>query len=182
MNENNIFNKGNNIENNQNKVDYILGKKEGYITYSAINARLKNLSEEEQLDILENNEFIKYSLDYVLGKTQSEPITLSAVQFRLGQVNQKIRENIIKDEEFIKYSKDYVLGKTQSEPLTLSAVLSRLGHADQKTRENIIKDEEFIRFIENFTKRGAKDENTPNPKILDLLPEDVKTELLNIQK
>jgi hypothetical protein len=127
----------------QEKIDYVLGKAQGYILYPAIKVRLEKQSEEIREEILSSEEFNKYCLDYVLGETKKGEISFSATAFRLSQLEQSTREFVLKNEEFKKSALHYLLAKGQNK-ISLSEARKRMELIPEELRAEIAADPEVL--------------------------------------
>lgn len=118
----------------QEKIDYVLGKGQGYIMYSSVKARLDKQPAKIQTEILASEEFNKYCLDYVAGKTQKESINFLTSSKRLTQLEQSSKEFVVNSEEFKKLVLNFVLAKGQGKKISLYEAQKRIEFIPQELR------------------------------------------------
>jgi len=110
----------------QEKIDYVLGKAQGYIPYSAIKARLEKQPADLQKEIVNSEEFNNYSLDYVLGNTQKDKIPFPRSSYRVSQLDQPTKGFVLNSEAFRELALNYVLANGQESKISLSAAKKRI--------------------------------------------------------
>lgn len=144
LNKKNSEMKTTNSHELQKKIDYVLGKSQGYIMYPGIKIRLEKQTSEIQKEILASEEFNKYCLDYVLGKTQTELISFSGSSYRLNQLDQLTRKSVIISKEFKELVLNYVLVKGQDNKISLSEAKKRLELIPEELQNEIRANPEVL--------------------------------------